>query len=82
MKPSIIISLAFFVKLILIAILIIVLPLGLTGYLWYRWHKKHSNSVDEPAIVGASGTKEWYKEGPLHDKDKPAIERANRMKCW
>ncbi len=38
---------------------------------------------DEPAYIGADGTKEWYKSGKRHrDGDEPAIIRPDGTKEW
>lgn len=41
------------------------------------------HSEDGPAIVHASGTREWWRHGLLHREDGPAIEYADgRTARW
>lgn len=48
---------------------------------WYnekgRLHWEHG-----PAIIWASGGKEFYMDGKLHREDGPAIEYKNGSKQW
>ena len=49
-----------------------------------EWHdsdgKLHRD--DGPAIMYASGTKEWWQHGECHRDNGPAIEYANGHKEW
>ena len=38
--------------------------------------------LDGPAIIHASGTKEWYVDGKRHRIDGPAVEDSNGTKSW
>ena len=41
------------------------------------------SSNDQPAVIRASGKKEWYQNGQVHrDNDLPAIIESNGSKGW
>jgi hypothetical protein len=48
------------------------------------WRNKNGDlhREDGPAIIWASGDKEWWLNGRRHREDGPAIEWANGKKTW
>ena len=50
---------------------------------WYQNNLLHRDSDDQPAVIDADGSRQWYYMGDLHrDSDQPAVITANGSRMW